>query len=110
MLGDYPLEVVLLGTDMEAMKAFYGAASFEDLALEQQHRIGSIQITHRCSVSAVECSVPPFGTIAGPIRHRLSAGNFIGAIHIRLGDLISIHGDDPLADHRADVLPRDSSI
>jgi len=24
MLGDYPLEVVLLATDMEAMKAFYG--------------------------------------------------------------------------------------
>jgi len=24
MLGDYPLEVVLLGTDMEVMKAFYG--------------------------------------------------------------------------------------
>src|ERR1700687_1671538 len=38
------------------------------------------------------------------LRKRLRAGDFVGTIDVRLGNLLAIHRDDSLADHRPDVL------
>ena len=44
------------------------------------------------------------------LRNRLRAGDVVGAIDVRLGDLLAVHGDDAGGDHRADVLTGDSRI
>ena len=42
--------------------------------------------------------------------HGLRPRHFIGSIDIGFRDLVAVHGDDSLADHRANVLTSDAGI